>query len=67
MTLIPVLASLTLKVGSRQKQSRFTHPADLVRRIYRPQLAWALDHPKTVVVVALALLAFAILLASQGR
>ena len=63
VTLIPVLASLTLEVGSRRKKSRFTHPADLVRRIYRPQLAWALDHPKTVVVVALALLTFAILLA----
>ena len=63
VTLMPVLASLTLKMSPRPGQGRFSHPADLVRRIYRPQLDWALDHPRVVVIAALALLAAALLIA----
>lgn len=63
VTLIPVLASLMLKVRPQMKSSRFAHPADIVRRLYRPQLVWALDHPRFVVAVALVLLVAAALLA----
>jgi cobalt-zinc-cadmium resistance protein CzcA len=59
MTLIPVLASLILKTAPIFGGGRVPHPADLVRRIYLPQLRWALDHPSTVIGVALILLAVA--------
>jgi cobalt-zinc-cadmium resistance protein CzcA len=59
MTLIPALASLGLKPAPVFGGGRIPHPADLVRRIYRPQLRWALDHPAVVVGAALALLAIA--------
>ena len=56
MTLIPALSSLLLRRVPIFKTGRFRHPADLVRQIYLPQLRWALDHPRWVVAVALALL-----------
>jgi len=59
MTLIPVLASLMLKPGPVFGTKWFPHPADLVRRIYRPHLRWALAHPRVVAAVAVALLAAA--------
>ena len=63
VTLIPVLASLVLKVGGRRKPGRVSHPADIARRIYRPQLLWALDRPWVVIGVALVLLVAASLVA----
>ncbi|MCU0305875.1 MAG: CusA/CzcA family heavy metal efflux RND transporter [Thermoanaerobaculales bacterium] len=56
MTLIPVLASLLLRPAPVFGGGRVPHPADLVRRVYCPQLRWALDHPRVVAGVALGLL-----------
>jgi cobalt-zinc-cadmium resistance protein CzcA len=63
VTLMPVLASLTLRASKRLGRGRFTHPADLVRRFYGPRLSWALDHPRRVVLAAVALLVAAALIA----
>ncbi len=63
LTLIPALASLILKPTPVFGGGRIPHPADLVRRIYRPQLRWALDHAVIVVGVALAFLVVAGLVA----
>ncbi|MCB1033352.1 MAG: efflux RND transporter permease subunit, partial [Acidobacteria bacterium] len=63
LTVMPVLASLTLKAASSRRRFHFSHPADLVRRIYRPQLDWALDHPKAVVAGAVLLLLVALVIA----
>lgn len=62
MTLIPALASLILKPAPIFGGGRIPHPADLVRRIYRPQLNWALDHFWVVVGAALVLLVIAVIL-----
>jgi cobalt-zinc-cadmium resistance protein CzcA len=59
MTLIPALASLGLRPAPVFGGGRIPHPADLVRRIYRPQLEWALGHPTVVVGAAIVLLALA--------
>jgi cobalt-zinc-cadmium resistance protein CzcA len=59
MTLIPVLASLVLRPTARVGNGSSRHPADVVRKIYKPQLAWALDHPRIVVGIALALVVVA--------
>lgn len=59
VTVIPVLASLTLKAAPIFGGGRIPHPADLVRRMYRPHLRWALDHPKLVGGAALALVVVA--------
>ena len=60
---IPALASLILRPGPIFGGGRIPHPADLVRRVYRPQLHWALNHGWIVIGVALALLAVAALVA----
>lgn len=52
LTLIPALASLILRPAPIFGGGRIPHPADLVRRIYRPQLDWALDHRWIVLSVA---------------
>lgn len=62
MTLIPALASLILRPAPIFGGGRISHPADLVRRIYRPQLNWALNHSWIVVGLALALLVVAAVL-----
>ncbi len=62
LTLIPALASLILKPAPIFGGGRIPHPADVVRRIYRPQLNWALDHFWIVIGVALALLVVAAVL-----
>jgi cobalt-zinc-cadmium resistance protein CzcA len=56
VTVIPVLASLLLRATPVFGGGRVPHPADLVRRMYRPHLRWALDHPRVVAIVAVALL-----------
>ena len=67
MTLIPALASLILKPAPVFGGGRIPHPADLVRRIYRPQLKWALDHFRFVVVAAgVFLVAAALLVPTLG-
>ncbi len=66
VTVMPALASLLLKPGKDRPAAgrrRFRHPADVVRRIYRPQLRWALRHPLWVVGVAGVLLVAAALVA----
>ncbi len=62
MTLIPALASLILRPAPIFGGGRIPHPADLVRKIYRPQLNWALDHFWIVIGIALSLLVVAAVL-----
>jgi heavy metal efflux system protein len=52
LTLIPVLAALVLK----PRPERDTLLMRVVKRVYRPTLAWALSHRRTVVSGALAAL-----------
>ena len=59
MTVIPVLGSLILKPVPVFGGGKIPHPADVVRRIYRPQLRWALDHPWIVLGTAAGLLVVA--------
>lgn len=49
LTVVPAVASWTSRPGPIFPRSRIPHPGDLVRRIYRPHLAWALRHPGWVV------------------
>jgi cobalt-zinc-cadmium resistance protein CzcA len=62
MTLIPVLASLGLKPAPVFGGGRIPHPADLVRRMYRPHLRWALAHPGILAAAAAVLLVAAALI-----
>ncbi len=62
VTVIPTLASLILRSGRSLGKGRFTHPADFIRRLYRPHLRWAMDHFWVVVGGALVLLAVALVL-----
>ncbi len=57
LTLIPVLASLLLRPMPVFRTRFLPHPADLVRRVYRPALAWHLRHRRLVAAVALLTLA----------
>jgi cobalt-zinc-cadmium resistance protein CzcA len=59
MTVIPVLASLILKPVPVFGGGKIPHPADVVRKIYRPQLRWAIGHPWVVLGAAAALLVVA--------
>jgi heavy metal efflux system protein len=63
LTLIPALGSLILRAAPVFGGGRIPHPADLVRRVYCPQLRWALDHPWPVLGVAVILLVIAIMIA----
>ncbi len=63
LTLVPVLSSLLLKKGGSYFGGRIPHPADLVRRVYRPQLRWAIAHPWIVLGVAVILVVAALLIA----
>jgi cobalt-zinc-cadmium resistance protein CzcA len=56
MTVIPTLASVVLKPVPVFGGGRFAHPADVVRRMYRPHLRWAVGHPWIVLGLALGLL-----------
>jgi cobalt-zinc-cadmium resistance protein CzcA len=56
MTVIPVLASVVLRPMPVFGGGRFPHPADVVRRMYRPHLRWALAHPWVVLGAAAGLL-----------
>ena len=49
LTLIPVLASFWFKDGVREKRNR---AFEWMKDIYAGQLDWALDRPKTVLVIA---------------
>jgi cobalt-zinc-cadmium resistance protein CzcA len=63
LTVIPALASLVLKRGTPVfGGGRIPHPADLVRRMYRPHLRWALGHPRFVMGAAVVLLVVAAVL-----
>jgi cobalt-zinc-cadmium resistance protein CzcA len=59
MTLIPTLASLGLKPAPVFGGGRIPHPADVVRKMYRPHLRWALAHPLVVGAAAVVLLVVA--------
>ncbi|GAB4222052.1 MAG: CusA/CzcA family heavy metal efflux RND transporter [Acidobacteriota bacterium] len=56
MTLIPVLGSLVLRPMPVFRTRFLPHPADLVRRAYRPVLVWHLRHRRLVVAVAAGVL-----------
>ncbi len=62
MTLIPVLASIGLKPAPVFGGGRIPHPADVVRRMYRPHLRWALEHPWFVVGAAVVMLMAAVVI-----
>jgi len=49
LTLMPVLASYVLKKGRGAGETRLVA---LLKRLYRPQLTWALDRRKTVLLAA---------------
>ncbi len=59
MTVVPVLASFVLKPVPVFGGGRIPHPADVVRKMYRPHLRWALAHPWFVLGTAAGLLAVA--------
>ncbi len=59
MTVIPVLASFILKPVPVFGGGRIPHPADVVRKMYRPHLRWALAHPWVVLGTAAGLLVVA--------
>jgi cobalt-zinc-cadmium resistance protein CzcA len=59
MTVIPVLASMILKPVPVFGGGRIPHPADVVRKMYRPHLRWALAHPWIVLGTAAGLLVVA--------
>jgi cobalt-zinc-cadmium resistance protein CzcA len=59
MTVIPVLASFILKPVPVFGGGKIPHPADVVRKMYRPHLRWALAHPWVVVGSAVGLLVVA--------
>ena len=63
VTVIPVLASLMLKAAPVWGGGRIPHPADLVRRMYRPHLRFALAHPLVVAAGAGVLLLVAVVIA----
>ncbi len=63
LTLIPALASIVLKPVPIFGGGKFGHPADLVRKIYRPVLSWSLRHRWVVTGVALLLLGVAAVIA----
>ncbi|MDX2435805.1 MAG: CusA/CzcA family heavy metal efflux RND transporter [Acidobacteriota bacterium] len=62
MTVIPVLASFLLKPVAVFGGGRIPHPADIVRKMYRPHLRWALAHPWVVLGTAIGLLVVAVAL-----
>ncbi len=67
MTLIPVLASIGLKPAPVFGGGRIPHPADVVRRMYRPHLRWVLGHPWAIAGAAVVLLvAAAIIVPTLG-
>ncbi len=63
VTLMPALASLVLRPVPVFGGGKIPHPADLVRKLYRPSLRWALAHPILVAALSLSLLAVALGLA----
>lgn len=62
-TLTPALAHWLLKPAPIFGGSRIPHPGELVRRAYRPQLAWALRHPLSVLALTVLVLVLAMALA----
>jgi cobalt-zinc-cadmium resistance protein CzcA len=60
MTLVPVLGSLLLKRAPVFGGGRIPHPADLVRRLYRPSLQLALRRPWLVAAGTIAAVALAV-------
>jgi cobalt-zinc-cadmium resistance protein CzcA len=63
VTLIPVLGSLVLKPVEVFGGGRVPHPADLVRKLYRPSLRLALRRPWLVVAAAVGLVVVAAVIA----
>ncbi len=59
LTFIPAVASLLLRKVPIFGGGRIPHPADLVRKVYKPMLHWVLDHRWIVAGIAVVLLAAA--------
>jgi len=59
LTVIPAVASLLLRAAPVFGGGRFSHPADLIRRMYRPHLRFALEHPRMVGAAAAVLVVVA--------
>ena len=59
LTLVPVLASYWFKNGVKEKANRIF---DRVRDVYAGRLRWCLGHPKTTLLVALAIFGATLLL-----
>lgn len=62
VTVTPALASWLLRPAPIFAGGLLRHPADFVRRAYRPRLAWALRHPRLVVGATTAFLSAAAIL-----
>ncbi len=62
LTVIPAISAVLLRRAPIFGGGRIPHPADVVRRLYRPVLAWHLARPWLVVGVAVTLLVIAGLL-----
>jgi heavy metal efflux system protein len=60
LTLVPVLASYWFKHGVRERVNR---PFEWIKRVYRGELQWCLNHPKTTLLVATLIFAGAAALA----
>ena len=61
VTLVPVLCSLLVRGPFHSEEHNIV--MKFLLRIYEPSLNWALDHRKTVITVAMLILAFALLTA----
>lgn len=59
LTLIPALSSILLKPMPIFGGGKLSHPADLVRKLYRPVLSWSLRHRWVIAGGGLFLLAVA--------
>lgn len=63
VTLVPVLCTWLVRGPFHSEDNNLI--MRFLLRLYRPALAWALDHGRTVVLAALALLAFTVFLATR--
>jgi heavy metal efflux system protein len=59
LTLVPVLCSYWFKKGVQERENK---PFEWVRRKYRGQLTWCLNHPKTTMIAATAIFGATLLL-----
>ncbi|MBN1789842.1 MAG: CusA/CzcA family heavy metal efflux RND transporter [Bacteroidales bacterium] len=63
-TYVPVVASLFLKPATENKRNISHRLMDLITRSYAPSIRWALNHQKSVLLMAIGLMGLAVLLYS---